>query len=267
MFEQLQVTNDGLALLTELLNGHQIQFTKIKLGNGGERPADIASLKDLVSVKQTLDVARASILTASSVNVGANLLGTSVTEAFNWTEVGIFAKDLTNNTPEILFSYQYATTPVPIPEGGTVAEMLLDFVIQVGNSENVNITIDSSLVLSTKEDLDKLHSTINSETQEKINQAVNPVNQSLQNHIGNKNNPHSVTKEQVGLGSVQNYAIASETEARAGSSNEKYMTPLRTKNLIESASIITSGNINLVIGGAQPSPISGKTIIWIDTSD
>jgi len=47
-------------------------------------------------------------------------------------------------------------------------------------------------------------------------------------HLSNTSNPHSVTKAQVGLGSVANYGIAAQTDAEAGTSNGLYMTPLRT---------------------------------------
>ena len=53
-------------------------------------------------------------------------------------------------------------------------------------------------------------------------------------HIAKKDNPHAVTKSQVGLGSVSNYALATQAEAKAGTSNAKYMTPLRTKEAITS---------------------------------
>jgi hypothetical protein len=51
---------------------------------------------------------------------------------------------------------------------------------------------------------------------------------SAYNHISTTNNPHSVTAEQVGLGNVQNLAIASSEEAIAGEVNDKYMTPNKT---------------------------------------
>ena len=41
-----------------------------------------------------------------------------------------------------------------------------------------------------------------------------------------------LAKADVGLGSVQNYAIASKTQAESGTENNLYMTPLRTKELI-----------------------------------
>ncbi len=54
----------------------------------------------------------------------------------------------------------------------------------------------------------------------------------LSNHSGNVSNPHSVTKSQIGLGSVANYGIATQAEAEAGTSSTKYLTPLRVKQAI-----------------------------------
>jgi hypothetical protein len=52
-------------------------------------------------------------------------------------------------------------------------------------------------------------------------------------HTTNFNNPHQVTKAQVGLGSVQNLPLASTVEAVEGSSNARYMTPVRVKEAID----------------------------------
>lgn len=61
----------------------------------------------------------------------------------------------------------------------------------------------------------------------------------LENHIANKLNPHSVTKNQVGLGNVQNFGLATEDEAKQGYSNAKYMTPSLTQAAL-------SANINSI---------------------
>lgn len=58
--------------------------------------------------------------------------------------------------------------------------------------------------------------------------AVEPIN----NHVSRVDNPHAVTKVQVGLGNVPNYVIASEAEAIGGTANNRFMTPLRTKQAI-----------------------------------
>jgi hypothetical protein len=50
---------------------------------------------------------------------------------------------------------------------------------------------------------------------------------------GTNDNPHNITKAKVGLGSVQNYGLATEAQAKAGAVNNVYMTPQRTKQAIE----------------------------------
>lgn len=52
-------------------------------------------------------------------------------------------------------------------------------------------------------------------------------------HAANKLNPHNVTKEQIGLFNVENFAVASQEEARAGTANDRYMTPRRTTQLVQ----------------------------------
>ena len=59
-------------------------------------------------------------------------------------------------------------------------------------------------------------------------------------HANLTSNPHSVTKSQVGLGSVSNYGLATQAEAEAGTSSAKYMTPLRTKQAIDALQAIKS---------------------------
>lgn len=65
--------------------------------------------------------------------------------------------------------------------------------------------------------------------------------EALDEHKTDNTNPHQVTKEQVGLGNVQNYGIATQSEAEAGTSNTKYMTPLRVAQAIKSTTKIAFG--------------------------
>ena len=63
---------------------------------------------------------------------------------------------------------------------------------------------------------------------------ISAIDLEITSHESNKTNPHSVTKEQVGLSNVSNYGIATEAEAIAGTSNAKYMTPSLTKKAAKS---------------------------------
>lgn len=51
-------------------------------------------------------------------------------------------------------------------------------------------------------------------------------------HKADKSNPHGVTQAQVGLSEVPNYPMATQSEAEAGTINERMMSPLRSMQLI-----------------------------------
>lgn len=63
-----------------------------------------------------------------------------------------------------------------------------------------------------------------------------------EDHVANKNNPHGTNKTDVGLSDVQNFNIATTTEAKAGVSEVKYMTPLLTFEAIKALQSVKSVN-------------------------
>jgi len=52
-------------------------------------------------------------------------------------------------------------------------------------------------------------------------------------HGNRTDNPHGVTKAQVGLGSVDNYPTATQAEAEAGTAANRFMTPQRVKQALD----------------------------------
>lgn len=82
--------------------------------------------------------------------------------------------------------------------------------------------------------------------------AVNLVKITIDDHIADLNNPHKVTKKQVGLGNVPNYGVATESEAIAGTVNNKFMTP----HLVNLA--VTTW-LNLNTGMSPQTVMSGNT--------
>jgi len=66
---------------------------------------------------------------------------------------------------------------------------------------------------------------------------------SVNAHLADTDNPHSVTKAQVGLGNVENYPVASPGEAASGAAN-RYMTAERTLGLLSSLGF--GGNLSLI---------------------
>lgn len=109
----------------------------------------------------------------------------------------------------------------PLVEDGAAKSLLIVFKIVIDNTAVVALSVDDSVVLVTREYLA----------------------QQLSLHTTNKDNPHGVTKAQVGLNNVQNYAVATEAEAKEGTSNTKYMTPLRTNQLVGQIAGETAGGV------------------------
>lgn len=72
----------------------------------------------------------------------------------------------------------------------------------------------------------------------------------LSDHVDNKENPHGVTKSQVGLGDVSNYSVATEDEAKAGTADNKYMTPAKVKALIDMLMTVEESEDFTLLNGA-----------------
>lgn len=95
--------------------------------------------------------------------------------------------------------------------------------------------------------------------------------------VNGKTGAVSLTKSDVGLGNVQNYGIATQAEAEAGTSSTKYMTPQRTSQAITALSPVKSvnnrtGEVYLTadeiptggsIGGTVLTALEGLTD-WVD---
>lgn len=88
-----------------------------------------------------------------------------------------------------------------------------------------------------------------------------------------------VNKESLGLGNVQNYGVATQSEAQAGASDQKYMTPLKVNQLIKSMMLdltypvgsIYQSNQNTdpaeLFGGTWDRYGNGKVAVGVDEAD
>ena len=85
-----------------------------------------------------------------------------------------------------------------------------------------------------------------------ISNSLNTLRQEFEYHVNDFENPHKVTKQQVGLGNVPNYGVATESEAIAGTVNNKFMTP----HLVNLA--VTTW-LNLNTGMSPQTVMSGNT--------
>ena len=68
------------------------------------------------------------------------------------------------------------------------------------------------------------------------------IKKTIDEHLETKSgNPHSVTKEEVGLGNVENFPIATESEAKDTLNNTTYMTPHLVSLQIDNSVKISTG--------------------------
>lgn len=67
---------------------------------------------------------------------------------------------------------------------------------------------------------------------------VDTVKQFAEDHTNDFNNPHRVTKAQVGLGVVENLPLATKEIAETAVSNQHYMTPIRTAEAINVLALV-----------------------------
>ena len=175
-----KLTASGKNLLLRALAGETITFTKIQLGNGtAQDPAEATGLANPIITVELSKI----VVGTEYVTLTAQFSNSSITSGFHITEAGFFAKDPDDSTKEILYALgnedESSADYVP-DKGNRILEMQFDALIFIGDAENVSAAISSSLVYASKEDFDK--------------------------HTADKNNPHSVTKQQVGLGNVPNLA-------------------------------------------------------------
>lgn len=80
---------------------------------------------------------------------------------------------------------------------------------------------------------------------------ANQSGQGIAAHVANKNNPHEVTKTQVGLGNVMDYPIATVQQAIQGTSNETYMTPYLVAKMLADMGNYTIADDDAIIAGTS----------------
>lgn len=101
-------------------------------------------------------------------------------------------------------------------------------------SSNIDIDYVGVQIVVSLNPLDVLESSGFAKSEDVTNQ--------LKQHTDDKNNPHSVTKSQVGLGSVPNYGAATDAEALLGTVNNKVMTPKNVKDVLDAKTVLIEGN-------------------------
>lgn len=138
----MSVTADGIKLLAATLAGETLTFTNIKMGSGAYQGL-VSVATDLVDTKVTLPVEKISRKDREAT-AKSTLMFKTVETGFNWTELGLFAKNPAGGN-DILYAYGYAGSEgeyVPGKNDTTLNEKVIRFTVVV--SEAINITVDTT---------------------------------------------------------------------------------------------------------------------------
>ena len=179
------LTDAGKNLLLRALTGETITFTKIQLGNGPAQDARTAT--GLVNPLLTVELSKIEV-GEEYVTLTAAFTNGTVASGFHITEAGFYAKDPDDDSKELLYALgnEDESTADYVPNNANrILEMEFNALLFIGDAENVAAAINSSLVYASAADLEA--------------------------HTGNVENPHNVTKEQVGLGNVPNRSTNDQT--------------------------------------------------------
>lgn len=174
------ITDSGIALLSSLLEGEKITFTKAVLSetpiSNLNTPPTLIENAVGTNIKCVLDS-----LNPNKVLLEARVPSHAIKANFNFSSYAIYAKK--ESSQEVIFYCATTASPDTLTSQDAMEQSLVIGVdIELSREANVTVNVNNDLVWVTFSDLEA--------------------------HTGNKNNPHAVTKEQVGLGKVENYAIS-----------------------------------------------------------
>lgn len=181
----LNLTNAGLNVLLRALAGDKIIFTRAQIGNGEARaPATAEALSNplLELPIQAIEVS------ATNVTLQTKFNNSAVEAGFRHTETGIWVQNQDDASAEVLYAYgtqPEATADYISASGDNILETQMDFLVFVGESQNISAVISESLVYASAAD--------------------------LKAHVDDTDNPHKVTKKHVGLEHVPNVATNDQT--------------------------------------------------------
>jgi len=191
-----QRTDAGKALLMRALMGETLTFTRIAIGSGeletGRDPDELTEL-----IREELSITPASMDDSQEglIAISGDFNSGDVTNDFIWRELGVYA--MGEDETEVLYAYANDGDDAGVLKAITsdlLIEQTLTLIVEIDDAENVNAIFNPHTEYAP---------------------AV-----TLAGHMNNQSNPHSVTKEQVGLGNVPNKTPENVTVAFTAASEQ-----------------------------------------------
>lgn len=191
-FPTILLTREGVRGILKALKGDEIEFSKIKLGDG-VAPADIRKMTDIVSPKYTCGI------TGITIDDGFATLDFSfdnahVSQGFFARELGVYMTDENGN--DVLYGYTNAGNEcgyVKPFNQETYVHTNFHVTVAIGDAENVTAVIAPDIGYVSDAEFNE-HLT-----------EFNTLKSGVENHLA-ASNPHNITKETIGLSNVVNSA-------------------------------------------------------------
>ena len=254
-FIQPIVTNKAVNEVSQAVaNKETITFTRVALGSGRHRTG-AETKNDIVQLVHTLPVTQSlSTDTSDTIRILAQLDNANITSELTVNEIGVFAKRANNPEFLFMYTWAEQGDIIP-PRSQSAVYRDYDFNTTISRNQQITIQYnpnasvfakvselnavknelkndidthkrDTNVHIQTGErdkwngkaernhrhqvsDIDGLADKIDAVTVKKANQS------DFSAHINDRNNPHNVTKTQIGLSNVDNVKQASYTDHEA----------------------------------------------------
>lgn len=185
-YSKLVTTEKGQALMIKMLTREEkIKYTKICASNKKYNEGQLENLTTLDDIRQTGVVSKLTQVDEVTIKVETAFTNTGLDDGYYMRTLGLYALD--PDIGEILYAVCIASDDncyMPPDNGKASTGVYINMYQRVEIADNVLLNVDSG-VFATIGDIQELTQLLNS-------------------HTENTDNPHNVTKQQLGLGDVDN---------------------------------------------------------------
>ena len=155
-FAKTIVTDVGKDMIAKSQNGQTLTFSRVALGDGlvGEEE-DVTKFTAVKNERLSLPIAKYSNLGNGQFQIQFRLTNSQVESGFWHREIGIMAK--IDNGKEQLYAYTTAGNKASFIYDKTtpVEERIVNVNFVIGNAQNLEVIINSSVIYATIEDLEE----------------------------------------------------------------------------------------------------------------
>ncbi len=172
------VTNNGVAMLQQVLAGEVLTLDWAAGGTGTVPPSSLMAQTALKEQKQNFAITGAANV-PNGKKISVQITSVGLMAGYLLQQVGIWAH--VGNSPPVLFAILQDNTGIAIPSDSEVPDFAMNFyaVIDFSNESNFNLIVDPSALVTLGELNEKL---ANLETKEGAQAKANIVQNNLNEH-------------------------------------------------------------------------------------